>query len=198
MANTSTSANRSKSVADPHPQYESLKPLWRTARGILNGQSHAKELDSTIDTFNYANILLPFSPSMTAEQYKFYKAEAELPGLSAQYIKVLVGGMLRKMPDITLPEGVEEEALDWLKHSFTSHGNSMLSFLDEALREELQTSRAWIMVDYPTIPNMDLLSLEQRKALAPYPVLLRAESVVNWRTGSHPITGENTLLALVV
>jgi hypothetical protein len=198
MANTSTSANRSKSVADPHPQYESLKPLWRTARGILNGQSHAKELDTMIDTYNYSNILLPFSPSMTAEQYKFYKAEAELPGLTAQYIKVLVGGMLRKMPDITLPEGVEEEAMDWLKHSFTAHGNSMLSFLDEALREELQTSRAWIMVDYPTIPNMDLLSLDERKALAPYPVLLKAESVVNWRTGSHPITGEHTLLALVV
>jgi len=198
MANSNTAANKSKSVADPCARYESLKPLWRTARGILNGQSHAKELDSNIDTFNFSNILLPFSPSMTAEQYKFYKAEAELPGLTAQYIKVLVGGMLRKMPDITLPEGAPEDAMDWLKHSFTSHDTSMLSFLDEALCEELQTSRAWIMVDYPSVPNYDMLELDQRKRLAPYPVLIKAESVVNWRTGAHPITGENTLLAMVV
>lgn len=198
MANTNTSANKSKSVGDPNGRYESLKPLWRTARGILNGQSHAKELDTTLDAYNFSNILLPFSPSMTAEQYSFYKAEAELPGLTAQYIKVLVGGMLRKMPDITLPDDVPEGSIDWLKNSFTAHNNSMLSFLDEALSEELQTSRAWVMVDYPSVPNYDILSLEERKKLAPYPVLMKAESVINWRTGAHPITGENCLLALVV
>ena len=198
MANSNTSANKSKSVADPCPRYESLKPLWRTARGILNGQSHAKELDTTLDTLGFSNILLPFSPSMTPEQYAFYKAEAELPGLTSQYVKVLIGGMLRKMPEITLPDDAPEDAMDWLKNSFTAHDNSIMSFLDEALTEELQTSRAWMMIDYPSVPNFDMLSLEQRKKLAPYPVLLKAESVINWRTGPHPITGEHTLLALVV
>jgi hypothetical protein len=198
MANTATSANRSKSVGDPHPKYESLKPLWRTARGILNGQSQVKELDSVLDTYGFKNILLPFSPSMTPEQYNFYKAEAELPGLTAQYIKVLIGGMLRKQPDIVLPEGAPEGALDWLRHSFTSTNNSMLSFLDAALFEELQTSRAWVMVDYPSVPNIDILSLEERKMLKPYPVLLNAESVINWRTGAHPRTGKHCLLSLVV
>jgi hypothetical protein len=198
MANTNTAANKSKSVGDPNGRYESLKPLWRTARGILNGQSACKELDSTLDAFHFSNILLPFSPSMTAEQYSFYKAEAELPGLTAQYVKVLVGGMLRKMPDITLPDDVPEGCMDWIKNSFTAHDNSMLSFLDEALSEELQTSRAWVLVDYPSVPNYDMLSLEERKRLAPYPVLMKAESVINWRTGPHPITGETCLLALVV
>ena len=198
MANTATSANRSKSVGDPHPKYESLKPLWRTARGILNGQSQVKELDSVLDTYGFKNILLPFSPSMTPEQYNFYKAEAELPGLTAQYIKVLIGGMLRKQPEIVLPESAPEGALDWLRHSFTSTNNSMLSFLDAALFEELQTSRAWVMVDYPSVPNYDMLTLEERKMLAPYPVLLNAESVINWRTGPHPRTGKHCLLSLVV
>jgi hypothetical protein len=198
MANTNTAANKSKSVGDPNGRYESLKPLWRTARGILNGQSACKELDSTLDAFHFSNILLPFSPSMTAEQYSFYKAEAELPGLTAQYVKVLVGGMLRKMPDITLPDDVPEGCMDWIKNSFTAHDNSMLSFLDEALSEELQTSRAWVLVDYPSVPNYDILSLEERKRLAPYPVLMKAESVINWRTGPHPTTGETCLLALVV
>jgi len=198
VANANTAANNSKAVGDPNSRYESLKPLWRTARGILNGQNHVKELDANLDSFTFTNILLPFSPSMTPEQYSFYKAEAELPGLTAQYIKVLVGGMLRKVPEITLPGDVPEGAMDWLKNTFTSHDNSMLSFLDEALSEELQTSRAWVMVDYPTVPNMDLLSLEERKKLAPYPVLLKAESVINWRTGAHPLTGSHCLLAIVI
>jgi hypothetical protein len=198
MANTNTAANKSKSVGDPCARYESLKPLWRTARGILNGQSHVKELDSQIDTISFSNILLPFSPSMTPEQYSFYKSEAELPGLTSQYIKVLVGGMLRKQPEITLPADIPAGCMDWLKNEFTSHNNSLVSFLDEALMEELQTSRAWVLVDYPSVPNMDLLTLEERKKLAPYPVMLKAESVINWRMGPHPITGEHCLLALVV
>jgi len=198
MANTATSANKSKSVGDPHPKYESLKPLWRTARGILNGQSQVKELDASLDTYSFKNILLPFSPSMTPEQYAFYRAEAELPGLTAQYCKVIIGGMLRKLPEIVLPEDAPEGALDWMKNSFTSNNDSLLSFLDAALFEELQTSRAWVLVDYPSVPNYDALSLEERKMLAPYPVLLNAESVINWRTGPHPRTGKNCLLALVV
>lgn len=197
MANSSTAANRSKSVGDPHPKYESLKPLWRTARGILNGQSQVKELDNFLDSVGFTNILLPFSPSMTSEQYAFYKAEAELPGLTAQYIKVLIGGMLRKQPELVLPEDAPEGALEWLKNEFTSTNTSMLSFLDSALFEELQTSRAWVMVDYPTVPNYDALSKEERDSIKPYPVLLNAESVINWKTGPHPVTGKHCLLALV-
>jgi len=198
MANSATSANRSKSVGDPHPKYESLKPLWRTSRGILNGQSQVKELDTTLDQYGFSNILLPFSPSMTQEQYNFYKAEAELPGLTAQYIKVLIGGMLRKQPEITLPEDCPKGCSDWIRHEFTSTNNSLLSFLDTALFEELQTSRAWVLVDYPSVPNYDILSKEERDAIKPYPTLLNAESVINWRTGSHPRTGKHCLLALVV
>jgi len=198
MANSATSTNRSKSVGDPNARYESLKPLWRTARGILNGQSHVKELDAYLDPVGFSNILLPFSPSMTPEQYKFYKAEAELPGLTAQYVKVSFGGMLRKHPEITLPEDAPEGAMDWIKNEFTATNNSLVSFLDEALSEELHTSRAWVMVDYPSVPNYDALSKEDRDLIKPYPVMLNAESVINWRTGPHPLTGKHCLLALVV
>jgi len=196
MANTATSTNRSKSVGDPCARYESLKPLWRTARGMLNGQSHVRELDAYLDNVGFTNILLPFSPSMTAEQYKFYLAESELPGLTSQYVKVLIGGMLRKHPEIALPENAPEGAMDWLKNHFTSTGNSMMSFLDECLKEELHTSRAWVMVDYPSVPNYEALSKEERDLIKPYPVLLNAESVINWRTGAHPVTGKHCLLAL--
>ena len=38
------------------------------------------------------------------------------------------------------------------------------------------------------------LSREEQLKLKPYPTMIRAESVVNWRTGPHPTTGEDTLL----
>jgi len=195
---TGTSNNRSKTVGDPNSRYESLKPLWRLSRGILNGQAHAKALDNTLDAIGFSNILLPFSPSMTESQYKFYKAEAELPGLTAQYVKVLIGGMLRKQPEVILPDGVPEGALDWIKNEFTANGNSLLSFLNDALTEELHTSRAWVMVDHPVVPNIEALEKEDRDKIRPYPILIQAESVINWKMGKHPITGKHVLKFMII
>jgi hypothetical protein len=192
---TSTSTNRSKSLGDPNSRYESLKGLWRTSRALLNGQNQAKALDTIVDA--RSNILLPFSPSMSQEQYDFYKAEAELPGLTAQYAKVLTSGLLRKPPLIELPADAPEGAKDWLENQFTSDNQSMLSFLDEAIWEEMQTSRAWIYVDYPSVPNMDLLTPAEQKMIRPYPIIIPAESVINWKTSQHPITRELTLTRLL-
>lgn len=192
---TSTSTNRSKSLGDPNSRYESLKGLWRTSRALLNGQNQAKALDTTVDV--RSNILLPFSPSMSQEQYDFYKAEAELPGLTAQYAKVLTSGLLRKPPLIELPDDAPEGAKDWLENQFTSDNQSMLSFLDEAIWEEMQTSRAWIYVDYPSVPNMDALTPAEQKMIRPYPIIIPAESVINWKTSQHPITRELTLTRLL-
>jgi hypothetical protein len=199
MSTTSgTSANRSKTVGDPNSRYESLKPLWKLARGILNGQAHAKALDRVVDSMGFSNILLPFSPSMTQEQYNFYKAEAELPGLTAQYVKVLIGGMLRKSPEMVLPQDAPEGALDWLKNEFTSNNDSLVAFLSDALTEELYTSRAWVMVDHPVVVNYEALEKEERDKIRPYPILLEAESVINWKVGPHPVTGKHCLLFFVV
>lgn len=196
MTNSTTAANSSRSVGDPCARYESLKPLWRIARGILNGQAHARALDRTLDTVGFSNILLPFSPTMTPEQYRFYLAESELPGLSSQYIRVLSGGMLRKQPDLELLKDAPEGALDWLRHNFCN-GMSMSAFLDMALNEELQTSRCWIMVDHPDV-DMTNMDPEERKNISPYPIIVNAESVINWREGPHPVTGKNTLLFVAV
>ena len=190
-----STGNRSKSVGDPNARYESLRKLWRTSRAILNGQNQAKELDSIVNASQ--NILLPFSPSMTQEQYNFYKAEAELPGLTAQYAKVLTSGLLRKPPVMGLPADAPDGAKEWLTHQFTSDNQSMLSFLDEAIWEEMQTSRAWVYVDFPTVPDMDMLTVDEQKMLRPYPVLLNAESVINWKTSVHPITRDTTLTRLI-
>ena len=188
-------ANSNKNVGDPLDKYLSLRPLWDRARAVIQGQRFCKQFDTYIDTNTYGNLLLPFSPSMTQRQYDFYRAEAELPGLVSQYSKALIGGLLRKGVSLSLPEGHPEGAQEWIIEQFTSDNRSMHAFLDEALWEEIQTSRAWIYVDYPTITRE--LTLEEAKDVKPYPVMLRAESVINWRSGRHPVTGKECVTMFV-
>ena len=162
-----------KSVADPSDAYHSLTPLWKKARAILQGEANVKAHDTTLAT-DYTNLLLPFSPSMTQAQYNFYKAEAELSGLTSQYCKVLISSLLRKKSQLTIPEDLPEEALDWIETNFTLDGRSLFNFLDAALWEELQTSRCWVSVDYPKITEQqqEALTPEERDMIAPYPVII--------------------------
>jgi hypothetical protein len=183
-----------KSVADPSDSYQSLKPLWKKSRAVLQGQENVKAHDEYLEP-NYGNLLIPFSPSMTQRQYDFYRSEAELPGLTSQYCKVLISSLLRKESHIKLPDELPEEAIDWIKTDFTLDGRSLFNFLDNALWEELQTSRAWVYVDYPEISEQqyDTLSQEEKDMIKPYPVLIEAENVINIQTNIHPVTRQKTL-----
>jgi len=196
----STAVN--KSVADPSDSYQSLKPLWSKSRSILQGQAQAKGHDEFIE-FDYSNLLIPFSPSMSQQQYDFYKAEAELPGLTAQYCKVLISALLRKQSQFGLPEyfppELVEEATNWIEKDFTLDGQSLFNFLDSAIWEELQTSRCWVFVDYPKLSDAqsEALTDEERNQVAPYPVVVKAENVINVQTNVHPITRIKTLTRIV-
>lgn len=189
-----------RSVADPSDSYNSLKPLWKKSRAVLNGQSHCKAHDEFIDTYNYENLLIPFSPSMNQMQYEFYKSEAELPGLTAQYCKVLISALLRKKSLLELPEGVPEDVTDWIEKDFTQDGQSLFNFLDSAIWEELQTSRAWVHVDFPVLSEQDIdgMTPEERMSVSPYPVVLKAENVINVQVDVHPVNRKRTLTRLVL
>jgi len=186
----------SKSVGDPIPQYESLLPFWKKARAILGGQDTTKAYDLYPNAS--VNLLLPFSPKMSIQQYDFYKSEAELPGLVSQYSKVLTSGILRKPPEMGIPEDAPEGAEAWLKNDFTADGRSIIGFLDEALTEEVKTSRAWVAVNFPHVPEGTELSTEEMNSLKPYPILLQAESVINWKEGFNPITRQRTIKHIII
>jgi len=190
MALVKTAANTNKTgVETPSASYQSLKPMWKKARAILQGQDHAKAHDEYLEP-DYNNLLLPFSPSMSQAQYDFYKSEAELPGLTTQYARVLISALLRKPSEMTLPDDIPEGAEDWLTKDLTLDGASMFNFLDAAIWEELQTSRAWVYVDRPSISDEELesMSTEERDMISPYPVLMQAENVINTQVKTHPIT----------
>ena len=160
-----------KTVADPCPAYESMIPTWKRCNSVCTGEGAVKDHDLILDLLNFSNLLIPFSASMSQQQYNFYRAEAELPAVTSQFLKVLIGGLLRKTPKLILPEGTPHEVTEWLNLRIGSNNSSLTSFLKDVLDEELQTSRAWICVDHPATSG---------KGVFPFPVLWRAQDVINW------------------
>ena len=187
-------ADKTKTVADPNAEYESMKPLWDISRAICSGERYTKELDALIDVNSFTNLLIPFSPSMTQKQYNFYKAEAELPGIVAQYAKMLVGGLLRKQPILTLPDDAPEDAENWIMNNFAQDGSSLSAFLDKSLWEEIQT-HSWIYVDYPAVDEKNMSKAEIQEYM-PYPVLWKSETVINWHTASD-VQGKELLRRVI-
>ena len=176
----------SKSVADPIATYMSMRPIWGRNRAALSGDRFVKDYDGLIDVVSFSNLLIPFSPSMSQTQYDFYKAEAEFPGIISQYARMLIGGLLRKQPTLKLPKDAPEEAYQWILRGFGQDSSPITSFLNNALWEELNTSHAWVYIDYPTISEKrkkELLTEDFLK-IRPYPVLWGAESVINWSLAS--------------
>ena len=177
----------------PSDSYLSQVNEWRRNRAVIQGPTYVKDFDGAPSS---DNLLLPFNPTMTQEQYDFYKAEAEVPGVSSEFVKMIIGGLLRKQPMLELPDSVPSEAKNWILNDIGADNSSLISFLSSALWEELQTSRAWIQIDYPVV---DLINLtpKQRKQVKPYPVIHAAENIINWSTSSNPITGVTQLDMIV-
>ena len=191
MAVVTLGGNRQKTVGDPIPQYDSLAPLYQRNRAAMTGQRYVKDLDRRVST---GNLLIPFSPSMSQDQYQWYLAEAEWPGYTEQYARTLIGGLLRKNPMLKLPDDAPEGAQEWLIEDFTGDDKSLVSFLDTALWEELTTSRAWVCVNYPVTDEEQFTPEE----LAPYPIMLNGESIINWQEGLHPTLNKNSLTRVIV
>jgi hypothetical protein len=195
-------AGKQKSVADPNHAYESVKKTWSKNRAICSGESATKDYDGVLDTRTFSNLLIPFSPSMNPQQYAFYKAEAELPGIVSLYVKFLVGGLLRKQPQFGLPDNfpaeLKELATNWILQEFTQDSLQISSFIYESLMEEIQTARAWLYIDYPSVTNTENLSREDFLKLKPYPVLWKAENVINWQTSKDPLTGQTVLSKVIL
>jgi hypothetical protein len=108
----------------------------------------------------------------------FTKAEAEVPGVSSEFCKMIIGGLLRKQPMLEI-NGAPEGAKQWILDDIGSDKSNLISFLSTALWEELQTSRAFIQIDFPVV-DLESLTPAERKEVKPYPILHHAENIVNW------------------
>ena len=171
-----------KLLQTPTPAYTDLIDVWDKCRSIISGHRAVLSHDRIVNIST--NFLISFSPTMSQEQFEFYKTESELPGINSQFAKLLVGGLLRKPPAITFSDKVPKDVESWIRESFGVDGSSLIAVLDLLLTEEIATSRAWVYSDYPRISEQvasTLLSSEWA-AIKPYPVLWKAEQVINWQT----------------
>jgi len=196
MAEVVNAALTRKGPSEPNALYESMKLLWCRSRAVCSGERFVKAYDTIIDNVRFTNMLLPFSTSMDQKQYDFYRAEAELPGIVAQYARIIVGGLLRKRPVLELPAAFAPDVKDWILNEFGQDESPLVSFLDSALWEELQTSRVWIYVDYPKISTPESMTREDYQKVKPYPVIWKAENVINWRYSETP-KGKRQLVLVV-
>jgi hypothetical protein len=170
------SAQNRKGPGVPTDEYLSQVSEWKRNRAIIQGPSYTKDFD-TVPSAD--NLLLPFNPTMTQSQYDFYKAEAEVPGVSSEFCKMIIGGLLRKQPLLELPEDAPEGAKSWILDDIGSDKSNLITLMSTALWEELQTSRAWFQIDYPVV-DLDALTPEERREVKPYPILHNAENIINW------------------
>jgi len=174
------STQTKKGPGYPNDEYLSQVNEWKRNRAVIQGPSYTKDYDTVPST---DNLLLPFNPTMTQSQYDFYKAEAEVPGVTSEFSKMIIGGLLRKQPLLEI-DNAPEGAKAWILDDIAGDNSNLLSFLGSALWEELQTSRAWIQIDYPMV-DLDSLSPEDRREVKPYPVLHTAENIINWSTSTN-------------
>ena len=189
--------NATKTVGDPTDSYLSLKKIWDKNQAVCGGEQYVKAMDAIIDRVHYSNMLIPFSPSMTQEQYNFFRAEAEFPGIVSQFTKMLIGSLLRKQPVIEVPKSIAEDAKDWINDEFGKDSAPLSAFLKDALWEEMQTDNSWIYVGYPEVKNAIDLTKEQRQQYRPSPILWPAETVINVRTGVNKF-GDEVLKHIIV
>lgn len=208
MAKLTVSSDATKKhVGTPSDEFDSMRTVWGKCRAIIRGQESTKAYDEYVNDYDVQgvnrNLLLPFSPSMTQNQYDFFKGEAELPGITSQYAKSMIGALLRKDASLTLtdrlPDELREEITNWLRHELTADSRSMFHLLDDALWEEMQTGYCWIYVDTPNVSDeeYELMDDEQRAASKPYPVVLTAEKIINTIYGTHPITKKPCMLRFI-
>lgn len=170
-----------------------MAPSWLRSRAILGGLATAKAHDKLVSA---KNLLTPFSVSMSPAQYDMLKSEAELPCITAQFAKILVEALLRKRPTLNVKG---HEALNtWLLDEFGQDGLPIEASLSMAAQEELASGRCWVFVDHPTFneEGMSALSAEERKLVRPYPIIRRAEEVINWHYSTDQLGRRQLLFVL--
>jgi hypothetical protein len=167
-------AATTKTVATPCDAYLAKAKLWKKCRAVCGSEEEVKDHDALVH--HPDNFLIPFSPSMQQDQYDFLRSEAELPGISAEFSHLLSGALLRKEPEIVLPDDVPAGAREWIVNEFGRDGVPIASYMLSSVSEEVVSSRGWTFVDMDTDSGV------------PFATLYPAESIINWEYDATELT----------
>jgi hypothetical protein len=187
-----------KGIQDPCAEYNNHVKDWMKSEAFCTGEAAVKRLDTILDTGNMSNVLLPFSKDMEQAQYDFYRAEAELPGITAQFSKVIVNGLLRKPPVLTIERDLPNEVLNWVLSEMGGEGKSIVDVLFEVLNAEIETTNNWIGVDYPIVDNPDSLTQSELDEYKPFVYLVEAGTIINWKLNADTDTLERVIIRTTI
>lgn len=120
----------------PLNDYKQAYPLWRTLRDCYAGERQVK---------SRGELYLRRPKNVSTTSYDAYKARAYFYNATRRTHKGLLGSMMRKNPEITLPTGLRTNL-----ESLTIDGLSAVEFIRKTCHELLLVARFGILVDIPT------------------------------------------------
>lgn len=158
----------SNSVTETPQQYNEHLPQWTRCRDAIKGQDRIHEKGEEY---------LPKLSGQESDSYKKYKNQALFYNASGRTFSTYKGLIFRKEPDINA------DAIAEFVEDCDNAGTPLSEFAEEAVKEELKTSRFGILVDHPNMDDKNLSQAEaQQQGLRPYLVAYKAEDVFEVKT----------------
>lgn len=137
-----------------HPLYLEACEVWQTIEDVCAGGRVVKREGETY---------LPRLTDQSPDDYANYKRRAVFFNASGRTREALVGMLLRKRPQITVPSQIEQYTAD-----ITLSGLSLLNYIRIVAEQAVSTGRSATIIDW---------SAEEKR---PYLSHYRATEVVNW------------------
>ena len=160
-------------VSNKHPLYSEYFPDWDKMRDCSKGERVIKQAGTKY---------LPATSGMIADgmhtttqpgyqAYAAYRTRAHFAEIVADAVRVMLGAMHHKEPDIELPAVMEP-----LRNGATLDNESLSMLLQRINKEQLITGRCGLFADLPPAANINEL---------PYISIYEAEKIINWDDGPN-------------
>ena len=157
----------STGLTSPSPTYIKFLTKWKKCRDAIAGEDDIKENGQTY---------LPKPSGMDDDDYKGYKDRAQFFNAAGRTLDGLGGMLNRKMPIISVPDGMEKYL-----ENVDGKGHTMRQFIDQVCKDALITGWGGILVDMPESGDNVSQADFERKGLCAYLVHYKAESITKHR-----------------
>jgi hypothetical protein len=166
-----------------HPEYKAFRERWERCRAAMAGQEAIHDGKEKY---------LPRLKEQSDLDYSAYKKRAYFYNASWRTVAGLVGMMYRKPPKTTLPPKITPylENIDLAGVPFDQ-------FSQDVATDVMEVGRIGLLVDHPTQPVNDGITVAQAEALGLRPSIksYECETIINWK---FKTIANSTVLCLVV
>ncbi|HHZ64689.1 MAG TPA: DUF4055 domain-containing protein [Flavobacteriales bacterium] len=166
----------SSRITTKHPNLSRFQIKWERCRTAIAGQDEIKD-----GGFKY---LPPVNPTdlEDGEDYAIYLENAEWYNAVGLTYDAFVGMIFRKDPQIGDFTSDEIES-NPLLNNVNLEGDDIMTFIRDAVNEELVVGRIGFLNDYPTVGELGELTINEaaEQNIRPFVKQYIAESIINWK-----------------